>query len=184
MREATALVAALYVITYLLAQARRRRSRGRLVVVCPLRSEAVPEEIVERLGAPIPAGEIDRFPHAELTVSYLTKLPLPSMGGRPIFSPERSPSSAREATWNAAVLYDLALEALHVLRPRSLLVDFRPPPKDLTPGRRISTAEADVDVAMYAWELLCRLRRYSRYRGATFTLLFCDREGAAWMLAR
>ena len=46
MKEAAALLAALYVGGYLLLQARQRRSRGRLVVICPLRSAALPEEIV------------------------------------------------------------------------------------------------------------------------------------------
>jgi hypothetical protein len=48
---------------------------------------------------------------------------------------------------------------------------------------RISTAETDLDLGMYAYEIRCRLRRYSRYRDAPFDLLFCDGEGRGWRLA-
>ncbi len=51
------------------------------------------------------------------------------------------------------------------------------------PGLSISTAETDLDPGMYAYEIRCRLRRYSRYRDAPFDLLFCDGEGRGWRLA-
>jgi len=63
-------------------------------------------------------------------------------------------------------------------QPRSLLLDFRPPPKDQAQARRISTTETDVDIGMHAYELFCRMRRYSRYRDATFLLMFSGEERA------
>ncbi len=179
MKEATALLAALYVVGYLLAQTQRRRAHGRLVVLCPLRSAAVPEEIVERLGSPAPITDVGPFLDAELMISHaFDPAALVSPGRRPIFAPE--PSLRPLAKWTAATLYDLALEALHVRRPRSLLVDFRPP-SDPAAGRPYSLPESDVDLGMFGYELRCRLRRYSRYADASFTLLFCGKE-AAWRI--
>ena len=99
-----------------------------------------------------------------------------------VFAPEREHCVAclRDQRWNAVILCHLALDVLHRVRPRSLLVDFRPPPKDLAQARRISTAESDVDIGMHAYEIFCRLRRYSRYRDAAFQLLFGD-AGRAWL---
>ena len=182
MKEAAALLAALYVVGYLLVQARQRRGRARLVVICPLRSAAVPVEIRERLGLPAPAGDPARYLEAELTISHaFDAASLQSHARRPLFAPE--PCFQPEAKWTAATLYDLALEALHVRRPRSLLVDFRPPPDDVVRGRSFAAVESDVDIGMFAYELLCRLRRYSRYRDASFALLFCGKD-TAWMITR
>lgn len=98
-----------------------------------------------------------------------------------VFAPERQHCVAclRDQKWNAVMLCHLALDVLHRVRPRSLLVDFRPPPKDLAEARRISTTESDVDIGMQAYEICCRLRQYSRYRDATF-LLICSDGAQAW----
>lgn len=197
MRGAVALGAALYMLAYLLAQARARRRPPRVVVMCPLRSGAVPQEILDRFGTPTRIDAPQGVTEAEFAIGYLTDAPGISLGSvtdeasldeklgsylrRGVFV-ERDHCLAclRDGKWSADMLYALALEVLHVVRPRSLLVDFRPPPKDLARARRISAMETDLDLGMYAYELLCRLRRYSRYRDATFLLLFCDGE-EAWL---
>jgi len=199
-REAAALGAAVYVVGFLLAQAWARRSRPHLTVICPLRSGAAPPEIVDRLGAPVPAGGLDRFLTADFTVAYASEargISLASIEdeaaldlrlGRylnpPIFAParERLLACLQGEKWTPAVLYTLALEVLHHERPRSLLVDLRPPSPDTTLGRRVSRSESDADLALYAYELRCRLRRYSRYRDAEFRLLFEGERGATWLL--
>lgn len=196
MREATALVALLYVLAYLLVQAWRRRLPAQVIVLCPLRSGTVPQEILERFPPPTRVAEWYPLARAEFTIGYLTDAPGISLASvtdeasldkklgshvrHPIFGPTRDHCLAclRDRRWSAVMLYELALEVLHVVRPRSVLVDFRSPPTDLARAHRISTTETDVDLGMYAYELLCRLRRYSRYRDAMFLLLFCDREGA------
>lgn len=198
MRETAVLMAVLYVLVYLLAQAWGRRSPARVVVICPLRGGAVPQEILERLDAPTRVSDLDHFACAEFTIGYLSEAPGISLASvndeasldekigpylyHAIFAPNRDWWLAcfRDQKWNAAMLYGLALEVLHHVWPRSLLVDFRTPPVDLARVRRISTTETDLDLGMYAYEILCRLRRYSRYHDATFQLLFCDGEGA-WL---
>lgn len=200
MREALALAALIYAVTYLLAETWARRRPARIVVMCPLRSETVPQEILERLGRPTRVAQLDGFSRAEFTIGYLTDAPgiavatitdeaslderLGPYLRRVTFAPDRDQCLAclRDRRWNADILYALALEVLHVRQPRSLLVDFRPPAADLAQARRISTRETDLDLGMYAYELLSRLRRYSRYRDATFLLLFCDTEGA-WLFS-
>jgi hypothetical protein len=194
-REEVALAAALYVVAYVLAQARRRRRPGRVVVLAPLRAAAVPQEIVERLGAPSPESDLAPFLRAEFTVAFQSDAPGISLGAitdesslekaigpflrRPIFVPGRDHWQALLArrSFTPGLLFDLALEVLHRIRPRSLLVDLRPPERAREPG--ISTAETDLDLGMYGYEIRCRLRRYSRYRETPFDLLFCDREGKA-----
>ena len=201
MREAVALLAVLYVLAYLLARAWGRRSPPRVVVICPLRSATVPQEILERLGAPTRVAVPASFADAEFTIAYLTDAPGISVASvtdersldermgpylrRPIFAPRREDYLAclRGQKWNAAMLHGLAMEVLHRVRPRSLLVDFRPPPADVARARGISATETDLDLGMYAYEIFCRLRRYSRYRGTRFLLFFCDGEGA-WLFPR
>jgi hypothetical protein len=195
MRETVALVAVLYVLVYLLARARSRRAVPSIVVLCPLRSETAPEEILDRFGAPTRIGEPDRLAGGALTVGFATAGPGISLVSitdeasldatlgrylrRPVFGPTRDDClpCLRDRKWNGAMLYSLALEVLHRERPRSLVVDVRPPAHD---APRISVTESDVDLGMYGYEILCRLRRYSRYREATFWLLFCD-AGGAWL---
>ena len=198
MRETVALVALLYVLVYVLWQIWCRRSPVRVVVICPLRSASVPQEIMERLGTPTAVKDPERLVRAEFTIGYLTDAPGISVAtiddeaslgeklGRylrsGIFAGEREQwlPYLREEKWDAGTLYCLALEVLHLVRPRSLLVDFRPPPADLARSRRISTGGTDLDLGMYAYEILCRLGRYSWYRGATYLLLFCGAE-EAWV---
>lgn len=200
MREAAALVAAVYVVGFLVARAWARRSRPRLTVICPLRSGAAPADIVDRLGEPTPAGGLDRFLPADFTIAYVTEAPGISLASiedetaldarlgpylsPPIFAPQRERLLAcvRGEKWAPGALYALALEVLHRERPRSLLVDFRPPSKDTALGRRVSASESDADLALYAYELRCRLRRYSRYREAEFRLLLEGERGATWLL--
>jgi len=195
-REAVALGALVYVLAYVLAQAWSRRSPARVVVICPLRSATMPEEILERFGSPSAVHDPDRFARAEFTIAYLTDAPGISLASvtdeaslddklgpylrRPIFGPEREHCVAclRDQRWNAVILCHLAFEVLHRVQPRSLLLDFRPPPKDQAQARRISTTETDVDIGMHAYELFCRMRRYSRYRDATFLLMFSGEERA------
>ena len=201
MREAAALAAALYVVAYLLASARRRRKPGRVVVLAPLRAEAVPQEIVERLGAPSPVGDLEPFLRAEFTLAFQTDAPGISLAAiadessleetigpllrDPIFVPARDYWQALLARgrWTPDLLFGLALEVLHRVRPRSLLVDLRPPPRERARELRISTPETDLDLGMYAYEIRCRLRRYSRYRDTPFDLLFFDREGSVSRVA-
>lgn len=198
MRSAAALAASLYVVSYLLAQAWRRRAPGRVVVICPLRDAGVPPEIVERLGPPAPAGDLEPFLLAEFTIAFLTDAPGISLAtitdessleekiGPYIRGANFAPSRDRwraflaRKSWTAALLFDLALEVLHRVRPRSLLVDLRPPPRDRARELGISTPETDLDLGIYAYEIRCRLRRYSRYRDTPFDLLFCDGEGRGW----
>lgn len=198
MRETVAVVALLYVLGYLLWQIWCRRSPARVVVICALRSASVPEEIIERFGTPTVAKDPERLVHAEFTIGYLTDAPGISVATisdeaslderlgpylrSGIFAGEREQwlPYLREEKWNAGTLYGLALEVLHLVRPRSLLVDFRPPPADVARSRRISTGETDLDLGIYAYELVCRLRRYSRYRDATYLLLFWGAE-EAWV---
>ena len=196
MREALVLAAIIYVLAYILVHAWSRRSPARVVVTCPLRSAAVPEEILERFGPPAAIEDQARFTSAEFTIGYLTEAPGIAVASvtdeasldeklgpyvrSAVFGPEREQCVAclRDERWNAVILCHLALEVLHRVRPRSLLVDFRPPPRELAQARRISTTEPDVDVGMHAYEIRCRLRRYSRYRDATFVLIFTDGERA------
>jgi hypothetical protein len=196
MREAVALAAIAYVLAYLLAQAWSRRSPARVVVICPLRSATAPEEILERFGAPMAVDDPDRFTQAEFTIGYLTDAPGIAVASvtdeasldeklgpylhNPAFGPEREHcvTYLHDQRWNAVILCHLAMEVLHRVRPRSLLVDFRPPPKDVAHVRRISTTESDVDIGMHAYELFCRLRRYSCYGDATFLLMFSGEERA------
>lgn len=200
MTQAAALAAALYVAGYVLAQAWRRRQPGHVVVLCPLRGEA-PPEVVERLGSPTPIGDLEPFLRAEFTVAYLTDRPGISLATvkdessldeaigpfirRPIFVPGRDRWEAllSRRSWTSVLLFGLALEVLHRIRPRSLLVDLRPPPRDRALELGISTSETDLDLGMYAYEIRCRLRRYSRYRDTRFDLLFCDGEGGALRLS-
>jgi hypothetical protein len=193
-----AVLAAIYVVAYLSVQAWRRRSPGRVTVLCPLRGAEVPAEIVERLGAPSAVHELAPLLRAEFTLAYVTEAPgialasitdessLESGIGRflhpAIFVPGRSRWLALLAArrWSANLLFGLALEVLHRLRPRTLLVDFRPPPRERARELGISTPESDLDLGMYAYEIRCRLRRYSRYREAAFDLVFCGEGGMAW----
>jgi hypothetical protein len=199
-REAAALVAGAYIVCFLLARAWAGRRRGHLTVVCPLRSGAAPVDIVDRLGEPVPAGGLDRFLPADFTIAYATDAPGISLAtiedetaldrklgpyvSPPIFAPsrERLLACVGGEKWTPGVLYALVLEVLHRDRPRSLLVDLRPPSKDTALGRRVSTSESDADLALYAYELRCRLRRYSRYRDAEFRLLLEGEKGATWLL--
>jgi hypothetical protein len=198
-RETAALLAALYVIAYLVAQAWRSRHPARVVVLCPLRSAAPPEEIADRLGAPTRVPECQTLA-AGFTIAYATHAPGIGLGPirdepslerelgrylrRGTFVAGRKDflDCLRDRRWKPILLHKLALEILHVERPRSLVVDFRPPSEHAASGPRVSTAETDADLGMYGYELLCRLRRYSRYRGAEFSLLFCD-EGGAWLFS-
>jgi len=200
MREA-ALAAAFYVAAYLSAQAWRRRRPGRVTVVCPLRGAEVPPEIVERLRAPVPVEDLAPLLRAELTLAYFTDAPGIALAAitdeasleraigrflRPlIFVPGRPRWRDLVAArrWSANLLFGLALEVLHRRRPRTLLVDFRPPPRERARELGISTPESDLDLGMYAYEIRCRLRRYSRYRDAAFDLVFCGEEGRAWRVA-
>jgi hypothetical protein len=197
-REAAAFAAILYVLVYVLAQAWSRRSPARVVVICPLRSPTVPQEILERFGPPSSVEDLDRFARAEFTIGYLTSAPgiavasvtdegsldekLGPILRNAVFAPEREHCAAclRDRKWNAVILCHLALEVLHRARPRSLLVDFRPPSRDRAQAHRISTTEPDVDIGMHAYEIFCRLRRYSRYRDATFLLIFAGESRAWW----
>ena len=202
MRWVPALAAAFYVAAYLLAQAWRRRTPGRVVVICPLRETGVvPPEIVERLGTPAPAGDPDSVGRVEFTIAFLTEAPGISLAAVTDESSleERIGPYVRggaftpaldwwrgllgRGKWSAALIFDLALEVLHRVEPRSLLVDLRPPPSDRARALGISTPETDLDLAMYAYEIRCRLRRYSRYRDTPCDLLFCDEAGRAWRVA-
>jgi len=199
-RESAALAALLYVLAYLLVHAWGRRSPAQITAICPLRSASLPEEIQERLGPPAKVPDGERFARAEFTIGYLTDAPgiavalltdeasldeaLGPYMRQPIFIPDRAQCLRylSDWKWGAGLLFGLALEVLHRRRPQSLLVDFRPPPNDVARARRISTVEPDLDLGMYAYELIRRLGRYSRYRDATFRLVFCDAE-AAWVFA-
>lgn len=198
MRETVALVALLYVLVYVLWQIWCRGSPARVVVICPLRSASLPQEIKERLGTPTVAKDRERLVRAGFTIGYLTDAPGISVSTitdeasldeelgpylrSGIFAGEREQwlPYLRETKWDAGALYSLALEVLHLGRPRSLLVDFRPPPADLARSRRISMGESDLDLGMYGYEILCRLGRYSWYRDATYLLLFWGAE-EAWV---
>ena len=143
-------------------------------------------------GAPVDG--LEAFLPAEFTVAYLTDAPGISLAtvtdessleatlGRwirhPVFVPARDywRTVLAEKSWTPGLLFDLALEVLHKLRPHSLLVDLRPPPREKARELRISTSETDLDLGMYGYEIRCRLRRYSRYRDTSFDLLFCDRQ--------
>jgi hypothetical protein len=194
-REAAALAAIVYVLAFLLAQVWCRRSPARVVAICPLRSATVPEEILERFGPSSPVADLGSFTQVEFTIGYLTDAPGIAVAAvsdeasldeklgpyvrDAVFAPEREHCMAclRDQRWNAVMLCHLALEVLHRVRPRSLLVDFRPP-KDRALAGRISTTEPDVDIGMQAYEIFCRMRRYSYYRDATFQLIFSDVDRA------
>ena len=200
MRESVALAALLYVLAYLLAHLWGRRSPAQITVICPLRSGSLPEEILERLDPPAKVGDRECFARADFTIGYLTDAPgiavalltdeasldeaLGPYMRQPIFIPDRAQCLRylSDGKWDAGMLFGLALELLHRGQPRSLLIDFRPPPKDVARARRISTGETDLDLGMYAYELLRRLGRYSRYSDATFRLVFWDAD-AAWVFA-
>jgi hypothetical protein len=198
----TALVAAaaLYVAAYAAAEAWHRRDRGRVLILCPLRDAGcVPSEIVERLGPPAPAGAVDTTGPVEFTIAFSGDAPgisLTAVTGassldarvgpyiRGIFTPARDHWLGlleRPRRWTAGLLYDLALEVLHTEKPRSLIVDLRPPPPDRARELGVSPAETDLDIAMYAYEIRCRIRRYSRYRDTPCELLFCGAD-ATWRL--
>ncbi len=201
MKEAAAVAAALYVIGNLLARAWRRRKPGRVVVLCPLGEGGVPPELLERLTPRAPVAVLEPFLPAEFTVAYLTDAPgislatvtdessleatIGSLIRHPIFVPGRDhwQTVLAQRNWTPGLLFDLALEVLHRVRPRSLLVDLRPPPRETARELGISTSETDLDLGMYGYEIRCRLRRYSRYRDTSFDLLFCDREGRASRLS-
>ncbi len=201
MSEAAVLTAGLYVIGYLVAQAWRQRQPGRVVVLCPQREGGVPAELLER-PTPRPAVErLEPFLPAEFTVAYRSDVPGISLATvtdeasleatlgpwirDPIFVPGRDHwrTVLAQRDWTPGLLFDLALEVLHRVRPRSLLVDLRPPPRERARELGISTSESDLDLGMYAYEIRCRLRRYSRYRDTSFDLLFCDSEGRASRLS-
>jgi hypothetical protein len=197
-----ALAAAAYVAAFAVAEAWRRRRPGRVLVVCPLReADAVPEEIVERLGTPAPAAALGALPRADFTIAYLTDPPgialarakdaasLDAMVGPYVRGGAFAPAAhwwheqLGRGRWTAGLLFDLALEVLHRKAPRSLTVDFRPPARDAARALGVPARETDVDLAMYAYELRCRLRRYSRYRDTPCDILFCREGGAAWRLS-
>jgi hypothetical protein len=201
MSPALTLAAAAYVAIFLLAEAWRRRRRGHVLVICPLReADVVPEEIVERLGAPA-AGDLEARPRADFTISFLSDAPgialgrvtdaasLEAMIGRYVRDGMFTPAAAwwheqlGRGRWNAGLLFDLALEVLHRTAPRSLVVDLRPPPAEQARALGIAVRGRDVDLAMSAYELRCRLRRYSRYRDTRCDLLFCREGGAVWRLS-
>jgi hypothetical protein len=201
-RSLLTLAAALYVAAYLLAAAWRRRAAGRVVVICPLRDPGtLPQEIVERLGPLVPADERETAPRAEFTIAFRSDAPgialaavtdASSLEARVgphirdgIFTPAPDwwhglPGRGR---WSAGLLFDLALEVLHRSRPRSLLVDLRSPPREEARALGITAHETDADLAMYAYEIRCRLRRYSGYRDTPCDLLFRGEAGASWRLS-
>jgi hypothetical protein len=199
-REAVGLAAAVYVVGFLLAQRWRRRDPGRVVVLCPLREAELPTEIAERLGAPRSVGDLGPFLPADLTIGYLTDAPGISLASitdepslraaigpyarDPLFAPgpDRWRALLARPRWTAGLLFALALEVLHRSSPpRTLLVDFRPPPKERARALAISAPESDLDLGMYAYEIRCRLRRYSRYCGTPCFLLFWRGEGEGWV---
>lgn len=172
MKAAAGLLAVGYIVVYVLA----RRARRRVVVLCPLKGEAVPREIVERLGEPEAA---EPFAGAEFSIGLDPAGPgiAASQVGADSFDErvgrlfpvlrfswgrERWRDELRRGGWKPVMFYLLAVETLHHLRPRTLAVDFR----GLRGGK-------DVDFAMLAYEILCRMRRASEYRDATFVLYFC-----------
>jgi hypothetical protein len=197
-----ALAAAAYVAAYAAAEAWRRRTPGRVLLICPLReAQAVPQEIVELLGAPLPARGLEALPRADVTIAFLTDAPgialaratdessLDAMIGPYVRGGAFTPAldwwreQVGRGRWTAGLLFDLALEVLHRQAPRSLVVDFRPPPPDETRALGVPARETDLDLAIYAYELRCRLRRYSRYRDTPCELVFCGVEGVAWRLS-
>ncbi len=193
-------LAALYVAAFLLAQAWRRRTPGGVVVLCPLRGAEVPPEIVERLGTPVTVSDLEAVQRAEFTIAFLTDAPgisVAAVTGASALEEKVGPGIRRgnfvpgKGGWGdalgrrkvtAALLFDLALEVLHHVRPRSLLVDLRPPPREKAALLGVSVPETDLDLAMYAYEIRCRVRRYSRYRDTPCNLVFCPPEGSAWRL--
>lgn len=191
-----------YVAAYVLVEAWRLRVPGRVVVICPLReAQLVPPELVERLGTPAPAEDRYSPPRADFTIAYLTGAPgialarasdtssLDAMigplarGGVFMPSVEWWHEQVGKGRWTAGLLFDLALEVLHRVRPRSLVVDLTPPPPDEARSLGIPARETDADLAMYAYEIRCRLRRYSRYRDTPCDLVFRCEGGPTWRLA-
>lgn len=200
MKGAIALVAGVYVIGYGLWQKRLRKDCRRVVAICNLRGEVLPEEIIERLGPPVRIEQIEPFTKADFQVSYFSEAPGVAVasirnevdlemrlgrvvGWGPFVSGPRNWCGFLANPlrwWNGEALQRVALQALHNVKPRSLAVDFRIPARDIARAHRITSTEKDVDVGMYAYELRCRMRRYSAYRDAEFCLLFCD-GGGAWL---
>ena len=194
MRAALAVAALAYVVAYVLAQ--RRRAAARVTVLCPLRAGVVPDDIGARLGVPRRIASIEDYTHAAFTIGYLTEAPgiavaavvdeasfdtiLGPLMREPIFRGGRVDwrPYLSSMKWDVGALHELTLMVLHIARPRSLLVDLRTPPEDVARANRITTAAADVDHGMCAYEILCRLARYTDYRDARFALLFCHAHGA------
>jgi hypothetical protein len=195
-----ALLAGAYVIGYWLWDRRSRRTHRRLVALCDLRGGALPDEIVERLGASVRVERIESYLEADFQVSYFGEAPGVALAlirdeadlekrlgrvvgwGTFVSGPRNWCGFLANPSrwWNGEALHRVALQALHNLKPRSLAVDFRLPARDVARAHRITSTEKDVDVGMYAYELRCRMRRYSLYQEAEFCLLFCDGEGA-WL---
>lgn len=73
MMEAAALLAGLYVLAYVAAV--HRLPQARVVVLCPLQSERVPEEIVERLGEPRRVEDPEPSASGSFVVRYLPDAP-------------------------------------------------------------------------------------------------------------
>jgi hypothetical protein len=201
MSSALGVLSALYVVAYLVVRERARRRPARVAVICPLRSGPVPDEISERLGAATGVADVEPFTTAEVTIAYATAArglslapvvdeasldeTLGPLLRRAAFAPSREQLlfALREQKWNASILYGFALEVIHRQRPPSLVVDLRPPRPDDPRGFAVAAVETDVDLGMYAYELLCRLERYSDYRDAIVSILFCG-EGGAWLFTR
>jgi hypothetical protein len=168
MTEALALAAGLYTMVYVLIRPRPRR----VTVLCPLRSLPPPADVADRLiEFPSPAPPFS----GDVTLGYVDPGALKAFLERPVFAAgRRTTKRAIEArTWTPSLLTGLALEVLHRDSPRSLVVDFRPPPAE---DWRVSTGEKDVDLAMYGYEILCRARRDSRYGTAGLRLVLCAPE--------
>jgi hypothetical protein len=194
------LLAAVYVVAYVALDAWRRRAPGRVAVICPLREAAVPEELLERLGRALPLDDVTPFERVEFTVAFRSEAPgialaavadaasLEAVLGPYLRGGAFTPAYdwwlglLGQGRWSAGLLFDLALEVLHRDEPRSLLVDLRPPPHDEARRLGIRTPETDVDLAMYAYEIRCRVRRYSRYRDTPCDLVF-DTGATAWRLS-
>jgi hypothetical protein len=194
---ALGIVAAVYAVGYLLAKERARRRPACVTVIAALRAP-IPEEAAEWLVPAVRVAEPEPVVPPTFTVAYETaasgislapvvdettlEAALGAWLDRAVFAPSRPQLALAlsERRWSASLLLGLALEAIHRARPRSVVVDFRVPADGCSSGFAVAAGEADVDVAVNALEIVRRALRYSDYRDATVSILFCEPAGT-WL---
>lgn len=193
MMEIAALLAGIYILAYLLF----RRRPARIVIICPLHLEEVPEELVSRLGTSLKCVEdVEDLVEGDFRIGYLHDGPgiaIAEIATESMLEDRLGPYLESKGSllgrrawlrylsrkkWRGFAIFALTLNILHTKLPRSLTVDFRRPTQEHARRYRISRADKDIDLGMYAYEILSRLRRYSRYRGASCRIIFQGSDSA------